>query len=115
VTGLASELEPIDFREGEAEAPRMVGTHKPGNVVLKRGIVLRESGFWDWWPGALSGPTDRRTVLVTLLDEAGDPLVSWEIAGAWPVKLDGPGPGTKGDEVAVETLELAYEHIRVLD
>jgi phage tail-like protein len=117
VSGLASHLEPIDFREGDEPTTvrRVAGARKSGNVVLKRGIVPRGDRFWDWWEGAQSGRVERRPVVVTLLDEAGDALVRWEISGAWPVKLDGPSPDAEGDEIAVESIELAYERIKIAD
>ena len=50
---------------------------------------------------------------ISMLGADGSPVVSWKIANAWPVKLEGPGFKANGNEVAIETLELAHEGLTV--
>ena len=37
--------------------------------------------------------------------------VRWNFFNAWPTKWDGPDFSAKGNDVAIETLELAHEGI----
>jgi phage tail-like protein len=37
----------------------------------------------------------------------------WSIFQAWPVKCEGPGLKATGNDIAIETLELAHEGITV--
>lgn len=116
VSGLTMESEPIEYRGGGEVSltPRKIpGLKKYGNVTLKRGIISEENGFWEWWNTIQSGTVERRTVTVSLLNEEHDPVMNWEIADAWPTKVEGPGLNATGNEIAVETLEFAHEGVRV--
>jgi phage tail-like protein len=46
---------------------------------------------------------------VILMDEEGKATARWEFGGAWPSKYDAPDLTAKGNDVAVETLEVAFE------
>jgi len=83
------------------------GVRKYGTVTLKRGVVSLESGFWEWWNAVQSGSVDRRNLTVSLLNERHEPVMIWEIQPAWPVKVERSSLNAKGNEIAVETLELA--------
>ena len=52
------------------------------------------------WPGA------PRTAL---LDEARKPVQRWLLRDAWPVRYSSSRLDGRGNEVVIETLELAYE------
>jgi phage tail-like protein len=55
------------------------------------------------------GTPDRRNVTITLLDEQRNPVQRWRLRNAWPAKLDFSRLQALGNEVAIETLELAHE------
>ncbi len=46
---------------------------------------------------------------ITLVDEAGGDKARWDIVRAWPSKYDPPDFSAKGNEVAIETLEIVHE------
>lgn len=116
VSGLTLESEPIEYRGGAditMTVQKIPGLKKYGNVTLKRGVVTKENGFWEWWNTIQSGTVQRRTVTVSLLNEEHKPVMNWEIQRAWPVKVEGPSLNATGNEVAVETLEFAHEGMSV--
>jgi phage tail-like protein len=55
----------------------------------------------------------RRAVVINLLDEAGNPKMVWTLHNAWPTKVTGTDLKSEGNEVAVESVELAYETLEV--
>ena len=58
------------------------------------------------------GTADPRTVVITLLDEARNPVVTWSLRNAQPKKWVGPTLAAKGGgEVAMEELHLVHEGI----
>ncbi len=116
VSGLTLESEPIEYRGGAditLTVNKIPGLRKYGNVTLKRGLVAKENGFWEWWNTIQSGTVQRRTVTVSLLNEEHKPVMNWEIQRAWPVKVEGPSLNATGNEIAVETLEFAHEGMTV--
>ena len=55
----------------------------------------------------------RVTVVIRLLDEKGNPTMVWTLQNAWPTKVSGTDLKSDGNEVAVETLEIAHEGLTV--
>ncbi len=107
----AGELEVIEYREGServSSARKLPGRVKYRNVVLRRGVTGRLDLF-EWWKTARDGALQRRNVTITLLDEARSPVQQWQLRNAWPVKIESSQLNAQGNEVVIETLELAHE------
>ena len=49
-------------------------------------------------------------VIITLKDEKFNPIRSWNIVGAYPVKMETSQLGANKSELAIETLELAFNY-----
>jgi phage tail-like protein len=116
VSGLTLESEPIEYRTGDditLSLRKVPGLRKFGNVTLKRGIVPAENGFWDWWNTIQSGEVERRPVTISLLNEEHAPVMTWELSAAFPVKVEGPGLNATGNEIAIETMEIAHEGLKI--
>jgi phage tail-like protein len=106
----AGEIEVIEYREGNelARARKLPGLAKYANVTLKRGVTGNLELF-EWWTSIRDGQLLRRKVVITLLDEQRQPVQRWVLRDAWPAKLDYSSLNALGNEVVIETLELAHE------
>jgi phage tail-like protein len=118
VSGLTMEAEVVEYRGGadpQFSTHKQPGLRKYSNVTLKRGTAPQETGngLFEWFNSVTIGDVTRRDVVVSLLNEAGQPAMSWKIAGAWPVKLEGPSLKSTGTDVAIESLEFACERIDI--
>jgi phage tail-like protein len=105
------EIEVLEYREGgdrSSAARKLPGRVSYPNVVLERGIAGRLE-LYDWWKSVRDGNPDRRNVTITLLDEQRQPVQRWLLRNAWPAKLDFVPLDARGNDVAIETLELAHE------
>ena len=105
------EIEVIEYREGAdpaSAARKLPGRATFTNLVLKRGIAGRTELF-EWWKSVRDGVVDRRSIAIVLLDEARTPVQRWHLRRAWPVKLSYSHLDGLGNDVAIETLELAHE------
>lgn len=83
------------------------------NVTLRRGIT--ENQVLLPWLARCSGdqlngqgPIERPDVTITLLAASGEPVRSWTLAKALPVKWNGPKLTATSRELAVEELEIAH-------
>ena len=104
-------IETIEYRDGtdpSSGARKLPGRVKYTNVVLKRGLSGR-TDLWDWFKAARDGTLQRRNVAIVLLDEARKPVQRWLLRDAWPVRYAFSRLEGRGNEVVIETLELAYE------
>lgn len=84
--------------------------HKISNVTLKRGVV-DSSSLWNWLTQVRTGSAPRHDGVVTLRDETDNPVQSWKLSGAMPVKYTGPPLGGQSHDVAIEELVLSAEMI----
>lgn len=114
VSGLGFEITMAEYRNGnekENHVRKVVGMHKVPDVTLKRGIV-NSSDLWDWVKDTQrKGANDPKTnVSITLRDEEGNAVQTWELLGVVPMKYTGPTLAAKGGgDVAMEELVLSAE------
>ncbi len=104
--------DPVEYREGD-EPPvfrKLSGLTKFGNITLKWGIT-DDMKLYDWRKRVIEhgAEGERKNVSIILIDEAGKPKSRWEVVRAWPSKYDPPDFSGKGNEVAIETLEIVHE------
>ena len=116
VSGLETETHVIEYRHANSPvfAPiKMPGLARVGNVTLRKGMFVNDSGFWDWYNQMKMNTIKRSDVIVTLLDETGGPKMVWTLIKAWPVKITGTDLKSEGNEVAVESVKIAFETMSV--
>ena len=112
VSGFDSTIDVIEHREGgENTTPRKLpGMTKHSNIVLKWGLA-DDADLYNWHRDAVNGRVQRRNGSIVLLDRQGQERMRWNFVNAWPAKWDGPDFNAEGNDVAIETLELAHEGI----
>jgi phage tail-like protein len=113
VSGLEAEVVYAEYRNGndpENHVRRIPTLHKTGDVTLKRGLI-GDTRLFTWLEATRQGTVDRRTVTITLLDEARRPVCTWRLLGAQPRRWTGPTLSARGKDVAVEELVLVAEQV----
>jgi len=56
---------------------------------------------------------ERRDLVISLLNEEHQPVMVWKVHNAFPVKVEGPQLKASGNEVAIESIEIAHEGLEV--
>ena len=113
VSGLSNEVKYSEYRNGNEpnHVRKIANINSTEDVTLKRGVVA-DLRLFEWLKDTRDGIYDPRTVTVTLLDEARDPVCKWVLGNAQPKKWMGPTLAAKGGgEVAMEELHLVAETI----
>ena len=115
VSGLSIETEVIEFREGSdpLTVRKIPGTTTYANIVLKRGVQAGDTEFWDWMQNTVDGSVERRDLTITLLDNKKEPIMVWKVNDAWPTKVTGPSLNSMGNDIAIESIELAHEGLTI--
>jgi phage tail-like protein len=110
VTGFDASIDVMEYREGDmVQTPyKIPGLKKYGNITLKKGLT-DSLVMYEWLITGVDGPVDRKTITITSLDESEQPVASWQVINAWPVKYTAPDFNATSSEVAIETVEIAHE------
>jgi phage tail-like protein len=56
---------------------------------------------------------ERRDLVISLLNENHEPVVVWKVKNAFPVKVQSTDLKADGNEVAIETVEIAHEGLTI--
>jgi phage tail-like protein len=80
---------------------------------MKKGVFKSDNKFWDWFNQIKMNTVKRVPVTISLLDEEGKPTMVWTLNNAWPTKITGTDLKAEGNEVAVETIEVAHEGLTI--
>ena len=126
VSGIESSVDVIEFRQGNAHslAPvKIPGLVKHGNVTLKFGYTL-DSAFKTWIQECVSevrGEMPRSRIQIEMIDINGGAPQSlvesvsgtrvWVLTNAWVTKYTAPDLNASASEVAIESVEIAYEEL----
>jgi phage tail-like protein len=116
VSGMDVENQVIEYRKSNSplfSVQKMPGIAKYGNITMKRGVFVNDNTFWNWHAEIKMNTIKRRTVLIKLLDEAGAVTMQWQLDNAWPTKITSTDLKSDGNEVAVDTIEIAHEQITI--
>lgn len=116
VSGLDTETQVIEYRAGNSpifSTVKMPGLKKYNNVTLKKGVFKSDNKFWDWFNQIKMNTIKREPMTISLLDETNAPTMVWTLVNAWPTKITGTDLKSDGNEVAVETIEIAHEGITI--
>jgi phage tail-like protein len=80
---------------------------------MKKGVFAKDNGLWKWFSQNKMNTVKRVTVVVSLLDETGAPTMVWTLANAFAAKIGSTDLKADGNEVAIESLEIAHEGITI--
>ncbi|MGM0621102.1 MAG: phage tail protein [Bacteroidota bacterium] len=115
VSGLTVELETEQIAEGGENRfkHQMPVRTKFPNLVLKRGLLVN-SGLVKWCRDAVEDyditPVD---LTISLLNEEHEPLMTWNVVHAYPVKWAMADFNAEESKIVIETIELAYNYFNI--
>lgn len=116
VSGLSTETDVIEYRNGNEPTTlrKLPGLSKYADITLKRGFT-QSKDLWEWRRAVISGQTERRGGAIVVLNEAREQVLRFEFREGWPSRWDGPPLDAMGKGVAIETLVISHEELRLND
>lgn len=117
VSGIDISVDVIEVREGgdPIRSRKLPGAAKYANMTLKRGYTS-DTRLFDWFSDVMTGRTEkiRKNMSVVQLDMAGQPTkMRWDLHNAFPIKYTTAAMNAKGNELSIESLEIAYEYVEM--
>ena len=116
VSGLDITTEVIEYRDGaspEYSKIKMPGQRKFSNITLKRGTFKADNQFYLWFNTVSLNTIERRNLTIALLNENHEPVIVWKVKNAWPSKITPTDLKADGNDVAIESVELAHEGLTI--
>lgn len=133
VTGIDASVDVIEFRQGNSKSlaiSKIPGLVHHGNVTLKLGIT-NSNKFITWAQNCVSSDRkgmDRKDVSIELIDVGSNPDgkyttfspdstagngggMMWVLKHAFVTKLTMPDLDAKTSEIAIMSMEIAYEEM----
>ncbi len=111
-TGFDTTSDVVEYREGSdpLSMRKLPGLTKYANITLKWGATDSKE-LWEWRKMVIDGKIKdvRKNGAIIVLDEKGDEKVRWDFLNGWPSKYDPSDLNAKGNDVAIETLEITHE------
>lgn len=129
VTGIEATVDVIEFRQGNSESlspVKVPGLVKHGNVTLRFGYT-HDNTFKNWVQACVGSTRDgleRAAVTIELIDITTGPSPTslktdvsgtntWVLENAWVTKYTAPDLNASQSEIAIESVELAYETLKI--
>lgn len=112
VSGLDAEYDVIEYRAGNSidfSTVKMPGLRKGSDVTLKKGMFRNDTSLYNYFNSVKMNTIARQTVTIQLLDEEHNPMFTWTLKNAFPVKVSGTDGNAENSEVAIEEIVLAHE------
>jgi len=112
ISGLDAEYDIIEYRAGNSidySLLKMPGLRKGSDVTLKKGMFKDDTALYDYFNETKMNTIARQTVTIQLLDEEHNPMFTWTLKNAFPMKVTGTDMNAQNSEVAVEEIVLAHE------
>ncbi|MFZ2448933.1 MAG: phage tail protein [Methylovulum miyakonense] len=118
VTGLVMEREKIEYRHSDSKdfnKISMPGMVKNNNLTLKRGKFEGDFDFNTWLEDVANDRVNgRRDLTIRLLNEKHVPVAAWSATRCFPVKVTAPDFKSDANEIAVESIEVAHEGLKLM-
>jgi phage tail-like protein len=113
VSGLSAEIRTEDITEGGENrfVYKVPKTVQYSNLVLKRGLATANSPLVTWCKATIEGGTfniTKKQVEIMLLDEEHNPLMTWKLENAYPIKYNISNFNAERTELVIENIELVY-------
>ncbi len=122
VTGLDFETEVIEYRSGDSpfyNKTKQPGLNKYSNVTMKRGTFLGDYDYYNLWVKTFYFQEQttqyRTTVVIQLLNEQHQPVITWNLLNAWPTKIMSTDLKADANEVAIESMEWVHEGLTIVE
>jgi phage tail-like protein len=118
VTGLVMEREKIEYRHSDSKdfnKISMPGMVKNNNITLKRGKFEGDFDLNRWLDQVANERVEnRRDIVIRLLNEKHVPVAAWSAIRCFPVKVTAPDLKSDANEIAVESIEIAHEGLKLM-
>lgn len=115
-SGLGGELEVTSYPEGGRNdyTHQLPVRHSWGRITLTKGIAT-DPALFAWYEAGLFGSLGaRRDGAIVMMTSTGVPAMIWSFTGGLAARWSGPEFNAEADGLAIESIEIAHQGIKVV-
>jgi|TARA_R110001632_G_scaffold163902_1_gene282260 phage tail-like protein len=112
ISGLDVSMDTEEYAEGGENRfkHKLPVKTKYSNLILKRGLS-GSTGLTDWFKEAMENFNfETRSITIDLLNEEHEPLITWNVVNAFPVKMTIDSFNAMESKLAIESMEFSYQY-----
>lgn len=112
ISGLEVSMDTEEYAEGGENRfkHKLPVKTKYSNLILKRGLA-GSTGLTDWFKEAMENFNfETRSITIDLLNEEHEPLITWNVVNAFPVKMTIDSFNAMESKLAIESMEFSYQY-----
>jgi len=116
ISGLNMDYETAEYKEACEKfitTLHQLGQRNAPTIIMKRGIFKKQLALFNWFNDAGTENFKKKQVVITLKDNDGNAIMTWNLENAFCTKFEGPGLDAASNEAAFQTIELKAEGIEV--
>lgn len=116
ISGLTMEYESTEHKEATdngIKTYQLLGQPKSPSITLKKGLFKSESKLYKWFSEIHTSTFTKKDIVISLLDNENNAIMTWNVLNAFPTKFDGPSLNASENNVAFQSLELKADEIQV--
>lgn len=76
--------------------------------------MTSNSDLWDWYEACSKGKIKRKSGSIVLLNDRMEEKLRWSFYEAYPIKWIGPTLNGNSSEIAVESIELVHQGLKMV-
>lgn len=118
IAGLNVGYESTEYKEATPEGIRLilvVGQRDYPTVTLKRGLFEKSLALYDWLNSLHTDDFTKKDVVISMLNNNNEAVMTWTIINAFPTKFEGPSLDAKSNEVTFQSLEIKGNLLTIAD
>lgn len=118
ISGLNIGYETTEYKEATKDGIRtlqVVGQRDVPTVTMKRGIFEKSLQLYDWLNSMHTDDFERKDIVISMLNNNNEAVITWTITNAFPVKFEGPSLDATSNDVSFQSLEVKGDALIIAD
>jgi phage tail-like protein len=116
ISGLSMEYESTEYKEATLTGVRtvqVIGQRNTPTLTMKRGLFKDGLALYEWFNSTHDPKFEKKDVVISLLDNQNNAIMTWSVANAFCSKFEGPSLDAKSNDVAFQSIDLKADSIIV--
>jgi phage tail-like protein len=116
ISGLNIGYEASEYKEATANGvvtTQVVGQRDVPTITMKRGLFEKSLELYDWLNGMHTDDFTKKDIIISLLNNTNNAVMTWTIANAFPMKFEGPSLDAKSNDISFQSLEVKGDSLLI--